>query len=207
MELLSPVMWWELFVNIIPNLSGAQCTYKEDPTQRSIFLWCIWAAQFPLRKVEAFIYYRACFSVTYRQSQILAGTYSDRYFYSILVLIQRLMFRKPGLFLKMSFQAMNRGSSALLSASWCLGEVCCRDMGELAMLHCHPGYCWQTRFILWSLLDGKDMSEHPEQWPVVQCWTAQGQTQACPVKVNNVWNCTRVVGLDQLPDLPPALDF
>jgi len=36
------------------------------------------------------------------------------------------------------------------------------DMGELAVFHCHPDHCRQIRFILLSLLDGKDISEHPE---------------------------------------------
>lgn len=162
MEFVPHIMWWEPFVNIILHPSHAQCTYKEDPTQSSIFCVLSDLLHFHQGRLKNTFITRLGFLGSI-QSQILAGTYSDRYFYSIHVLAHRLVLRQPHVSLK-SFQAVNRGSSAPLSVRWCLGEVCCMDMGKLAMFHCHPDHCPQIRFILLSLLDGKDMSEHPEQW-------------------------------------------
>lgn len=168
MELLPPVTWWEPFVNVIPQFEPRSVHIQGRSNKKEYFSVLCLSCTISTEKVEAYIYYQACFSVAYRQSQILAGTYSDRYFYSIH-----------------SIQTGSCSGSLACLSRWVFKQLCStlsevmpwrRDMGELAMLHCHPGHCWQTRFILWSLLGGKDASEHPEQWPVAQCWTTEGQT-------------------------------
>lgn len=59
-----------------------------------------------------------------------------------------------------------------------------------------------------SLMKKTRQSLQSNSWPAVVCWTTQrAQTQSFLEKVNEVFNSTEVLWLEELPDLSPALDF
>lgn len=119
----------------------------------------------------------------------------SRYFHSPHVLVHTLVLRQPHLTLKMSFQAVNR---ALLHPQQ--GDAVEESQYGQCFTVIQSTQIYALVFAGWKKLCQSSPSSN---WPSVQ-----GRLRhICPAKVNKILTCTEVMGLNQFPDLPTALNF